>query len=95
MAHYQTDAVMLDLLKKVQELQIEIVATGRTAHLDASTHETLFSYGETHISFDMTVFEEHQIVESFEFDATDDDNELEYEFRRLSLYVDKVKKAAQ
>lgn len=68
---YLSDSVMLDALKKVQALQLEILASGHSAHIDANVHpNSPFEHG-THISFELTIFEGNDIIRSFDFNAID------------------------
>ena len=83
---YLPDSVMLETLAKVQPMQIEIVKTGRSAHLDCGVHS-----GDGHISFDLTVFEELEIVRQFEFSSIWTSGELEEELTCLEAYVKRIK----
>lgn len=77
---------MLETLAKVQPMQLEIVKTGRSAHLDCGVNSR-----NGHISFDLTVFEELEIVRQFEFSSIGNAGDLEEEMACLQAYVKRIK----
>lgn len=74
---------MIDLLKKAQEVQIKVAELndGHSIHIDHSSHENLYG-GGYHMSFDVTLFEDNSLVESWTFDSLDSEDEL------LHIYED-------
>ncbi|MBO7071864.1 MAG: hypothetical protein J6W09_11315 [Bacteroidales bacterium] len=83
---YLPNSVMLETLAKVQPMQMEIVKTGRSAHLDCGVHSV-----DGHISFDLTVFCDLEIVRQFEFSSLGTAGELEEELACLEAYVKRIK----
>lgn len=72
MANYLSNEIMLELLKEVQQKQIDLLNAGRTAHLDAGVYENTFpSDGETHINFSVCVFDGDIIDKTYDFMAGD------------------------
>lgn len=88
---YLPNSIMLEMLKKVQNLQSEIIISGRSCHLDAGVHEDLFFEGGTHISFDVTVFDENELVRQFDFSSNLNEEELNAEYQCLVAYVNRIK----
>ena len=78
--HYTSNQFMLNLLSQVQPLQANILETGHSAHLDADAFND-------HISFDLTIFHDNAIVESFEFSALDSEEELFAELQKLQAFI--------
>ena len=74
---------MIDLLKKAQEVQIKVAELndGHSIHIDHSSHENIYG-GGYHMSFDVTLFDEHHLDESWTFDSLDSEDEL------LHIYED-------
>lgn len=74
---------MIDLLKKAHEVQIKVAELndGHSIHIDHSSHENLYG-GGYHMSFDVTLFEDNSLVESWTFDSLDSEDEL------LHIYED-------
>lgn len=74
---------MIDLLKKAHEVQIKVAELndGHSIHIDHSSHENLYGGGH-HMSFDVTLFEDNSLVESWTFDSLDSEDEL------LHIYED-------
>ena len=91
---YLPDSVMLETLAKVQPLQAEILNSGRSCHVDGSVCKQFFWNKGTHINFDLTVFEELELVRQFEFTADMTERELLAEVESLAAYVDRIKKEA-
>lgn len=82
-----SDAFMLDMLSKVQPYQGKVLATGRSAHIDGHYHDHLpFDMPPT-IDFDFIVFEDNAIVKSFDFNASETQEEVEALFACLVAYV--------
>lgn len=69
---YQDTNTMIDLLKKAHEVQIKVAELndGHSIHVDHSSHENLYG-GEHHMSFDVTLFEDNSLEESWTFDSSD------------------------
>lgn len=84
---YLSDKFMLDMLSRVQPYQAEILKTGRSAHIDAHVHEDFWDPSDTHISFDVTVFEDNTLVKNFEFSSGDTEEQIEAVFASLVAYV--------
>ena len=76
MLTYLSDSIMLDMLKKVQELQPAILKAGYSAHIDATVHQNFLDAQNTHLSFELTVFEDNEIVKSFDFMSSDSEEVL-------------------
>ena len=91
---YLSDSIMLEMLKKVQQQQVEILKTDRSAHLDSGVHENLHEYGH-HISFDLNIYENNSHVRDFEFSSTMSQEELDAEYACLAAYVNRIKKEAE
>lgn len=85
------DSAMLEILAKVQPLQAEILKTGRSCHLDAGIHNNLWAGSGTHINFDVTIFEQHEIVRQFEFSANMSQEELTVELAAIQAYLNRIK----
>ena len=63
---------MLELLKEVQQKQIDLLNAGLSSHLDANVHENTFpSDGGAHITFDLFIFDGDTLKSSYGFTATD------------------------
>ena len=82
-----SDEFMLDVLSKVQPYQADVLKSGRSIHIDASVHEDIWAPGETHIDFDVNVFEDHSIVNSFDFSSSETEEQVEAVFASLVAYV--------
>ena len=82
-----SDEFMLDMLSKVQPLQSDILKSGRSAHLDAHVHKGLWDPSDTHISFDVIVFEGNTLVKNFEFSSCDTEEEVEAVLASFVAYV--------
>lgn len=78
---------MLDMLAKVQPIQAEILKSGRSAHVDAHVHEDIDDYGKHHIDIDVTIFEGHSIVNSFDFSSNETEEQVEAVLASLVAYV--------
>ena len=88
---------MLETLAKVQPLQAEILKSGRSCHVAGGVsvdHRWWVVDKGTHINFDLTVFEELELVRQFEFTADMTERELLAEVESLAAYVDRIKKEA-
>lgn len=89
MINHQSHEVMLETLKKVQPFQVEIIKAGLHCHLDGGMYRNaLFS---DHVGFEITVFEDNEIVREFEFSAVMSRAELDAEVASLAAYVDRIK----
>ena len=82
-----SDEFMLDMLSNVQPYQADILKSGRSAHIDASVHEDILEPEKTHIDFDVTIFEGHSIVNSFDFSSNETEEQVEAVFASLVAYV--------
>lgn len=82
-----SDNFMLDTLAKVQPIQFEIYKHLLGAHLDTYVHEGIFDAGDHSLSFDLYVFDGHDIVETFEFSPNDTEEEVLAELTRLVSYA--------
>jgi len=72
MANYLSNETMLSLMEEVQREQRALIFAGRSAHLDANVHENTFpSDGGTHITFTVHIFEGHKLVKTYDFTATE------------------------
>lgn len=83
-----SDNYMLDVLSKVQPFQAEIIKTGRSAHLDVHYHE--FGSFEHSIDFDFYVFENTDLVKTFEFNSSETSEEVEAVLISLVAYVNSL-----
>ena len=81
---------MLETLQKVQQLQVEVLKTGRDCHVDAGVYVSTLD-SDTHIGFDVIIFEDNEIDKSFEFSYTDSEKELKAELAKFEAYVDRIK----
>lgn len=84
---YLSNAFMLDMLSKVQPYQGKVLATGRSAHIDGHYHEPFLDDDPGTIGFDFSVFESNTLVKSFEFSATDTEEQVEAVLATLVAYV--------
>jgi len=90
MVNYQSHEVMLEILGKVQPYQVEIIRTGRHCHIDGGLYRGAIVTPD-HVGFEVTVFEDTEIVRQFEFDANMSSAELTAEIASLKAYVDRIK----
>lgn len=89
--NYLSNDIMLDMLKKVQELQPTILLAGYSAHIDASVHpDSPFGDG-THISFELTIFEGTEIVKSFDFNSLETEDILNATYDLAVAYTKYLK----
>ena len=85
MANYLPNETMLEILKDVQREQSALIGIGRSAHLDVNIHENTFpSDSGTHITFTLTVFDGNTLDKTYDFTATDTE---EQNRARLALLV--------
>ncbi len=77
MANYLSNEIMLELLKEVQQKQIDLLNAGLSSHLDANVHENTFpSDGGAHIiTFDLFIFDGDTLKSSYDFTATDSEEQ--------------------
>lgn len=87
MAHYLSDSVMLDALKKVQDAQVEIIKKGYSAHLDTYVHEEWLDAGVYYITFELVVFKDRTISQTFEFSARDTEGIINATVARAEAYA--------
>ena len=88
---YLDDSIMLAMLEKVQPLQIEILKTGQSAHLDGGPHSQWPDRTASYISFELTVFEENEIIKSFEFSAMETEEVLDATYGLAVAYTKYLK----
>ena len=84
---YLPDSVMLDTLIKVQELQSTILTAGYSAHLDAGVHENWPDIRETHINFELTIFDGTELIRTFDFNASDSEAVIEATYNLALAYT--------
>lgn len=82
---------MLDTLKKVQALQPSILEAGYSAHIDANVHPNWPDEEHTHLSFELTIFEDNEIVNSFDFTASDSEDIINATYDRAAAYTKYLK----
>lgn len=87
---FLSDSIMLEMLKKVQPLQVEILKTGRTCHVDAGVGYSSL-YDKSHIGFEVVIFEELDLVKDYDFSSVVTEEELNAEFACLQAYVNRIK----
>lgn len=80
MTEKRSNEFMLDLLKKVQPLQIEALKRGYSAHIDTGISDW---DDVDRIHFDCTIFEGTDIRERYEFHYTDTEEQLEATLAKL------------
>lgn len=81
-----SDEAMLDMLKKVQTHQADILRKGHSAHIDASVHEDLVEY-DHFIAFDVYIYEENSLINAFDFSAFDTEEELDATYAMFVAYI--------
>lgn len=85
MTDYLSNETMLSLMEEVQREQRALIFAGRSAHLDVNIHENTFpSDSGTHITFTLTVFDDNTLDKTYDFTATDTE---EQNRARLALLV--------
>ena len=82
---------MIDLLKKAHEVQIKVAELndGHSIHIDHSSHENLYG-GGYHMSFDVTLFEDNSLVESWTFDSSDSEDELMHIYEDMMWNINRL-----
>ena len=92
MITYQTTKFMTDLLQKVQVLQLAVagVNDGHSLHVDLGSHENGFGQDGYHITFDVTLFDGNDIVQSWDFMAQDDADVLQHTLEDLSFHISRL-----
>lgn len=92
MITYQTTKFMTDLLQKVQVLQLAVagVNDGHCLHVDLNSIEDHFGGTEHHISFDVTLFDGNDLVQSWDFMAQDDADVLQHTLEDLSFHISRL-----
>lgn len=88
---YLDDSIMLEMLEKIQPLQREILKTGHSAHIDAGPHSQWPGRSSTYISFELTIFEETEIIKSFDFSAVETREVLEATYNLAVAYTNYLK----
>lgn len=84
-----SDEAMLDMLKKVQTHQADILRSGHSAHIDASVHEDIVDY-DHYIAFDVYIYEENSLINAFDFSAFDTEEELNAKYTLFTAYIKKL-----
>lgn len=79
------NSVMLDALKKVQEVQVDITKAGLSAWIQANTSESVME-DESRIYFELIVFDDSSIVQKFEFDAFDTKEHIDAKVAMAQAY---------
>ena len=77
---------MLDALKKVQEIQSDILKVGYSAWIEGNVSASV-SDGETRIYFDLIVFEVGTLVQKFVFDAQDSKEHIDARVAMAQAYA--------
>ena len=92
MITYQTTKFMSDLLQKVQVLQIAVagVNDGHSLHVDLNSNKDHFGGTEHHISFDVTLFDDNGLVQSWDFMGQDDADNLQHTLEDLSYHISRL-----
>lgn len=88
---YLSDSVMLDTLNKVQALQPSILEAGYSAHIDANVHPNWPDEENTHLSFELTIFEDNEIIRSFDFMASDPEEVINSTYDLAAAYTKYLK----
>ena len=84
---YLSDSVMLDTLKKVQELQPSLLEARYSAHIDAGVQQNWPDVNGHHISFELTIFDGNEIIKSFDFYSSDSESVLNATYELAVAYV--------
>ena len=89
---YQPTKFMMDLLQKVQALQLAVagVNDGHSLHVDVDSNEDHFGSTERHISFCVTLFEDNEIVKSWDFMAQEDADTLNHTLEDASFFISRL-----
>lgn len=92
MITYQTTKFMMDLLQKVQVLQLAVagINDGHSLHVDVSSNEDYFGGTGRHMSFDVTLFEDTEIVKSWDFMAQEDADTLNHTLEDASFFISRL-----
>lgn len=80
MTQKRSNEFMLDLLKRVQPMQIEVLKRGYSAHLDTGISSL---WDEARVYFDLTIFEGTDITERYDFHYGDTEEQLEATLAKL------------
>ncbi len=81
MTEKRSNEFMLDLLKRVQPMQIEVLKKGYSAHIDTGINS--YWDDKARLSFDFTIFEGTDIAEQYEFHYLDTEEQLEATLAKL------------
>lgn len=92
MITYQTTKFMMDLLQKVQVLQLAVagINDGHSLHVDVNSNEDHFGDTGRHISFDVTLFDGNELVQSWDFMGQDDADNLQHTLEDLSFHISRL-----
>lgn len=82
---------MIDLLKKAHEVQIKVAELndGHSIHIDHSSHENLYGGGH-HMSFDVTLFDGNSLDESWTFNSSDSEDELNHIYEDMMFHINRL-----
>lgn len=82
---------MIDLLKKAHEVQIKVAELndGHSIHVDHSSHENMRDNGH-HMSFDVTLFEDNSLEESWTFYSLDSEDELMHVYEDMMFHINRL-----
>lgn len=88
---YQEPKTMIAFLKKAQEAQIKVaeINDGHCIHIDQSSHGNWQEEGY-HICFDVTLFDGTDLVNSWDFNAMDDIDELNHTIEDLFFQIGRL-----
>lgn len=81
---------MADLLEKVQVLQLTVLKLndGHSLHVDHNSHENYFDEGTGfHASFEVSLFDGSDLVESWDFMGQMDVDELNHTLEDLKFHI--------
>lgn len=88
MLSYLSNEFMLETLKKVQPIQIQLLQSGVSAHLDAGVSPNRYSEDNgTHIDFSIDIFVENNLEKSFDFSPLDTEEEVNATVSSLQAYA--------
>ena len=92
MPTYQTPQFMSDLLEKVQVLQLAVVRKndGHSLHVDTNSNNDYFYGTGFHASFDVTLFDGTDLVESWDFMSNNDAAELNHTLEDLTFHISRL-----
>lgn len=88
---YQDTHTMISFLKKAHEVQIKVAELndGHSINIYHSSHENLYG-GGYHMSFDVTLFEDNSLVESWTFYSLDSEDELNHIYEDMMFHINRL-----